>query len=107
MGGLDADILVNNASALVRGGLSWETAPDDIDALTAVNIKGTLNCLAATVPGMLYPDGKRKNHWRAGQSVPDVSRPETKLWFYFLAASYIDLGCEAIHFGQAELMRSS
>ena len=34
--------------------------------------------------------------------VPDVSRPETKLWFYFLAASYIDLGFEAIHFGQAE-----
>src|SRR5262249_11933967 len=53
---------------------------------------------------MLYPDGRRKNHWRAGQSVPDVSRPETKLWFYFLAASYIDLGVEAIHFGQTELM---
>ena len=52
LGGLDADILVNNASALVRGGVSWETAPDDIDALIGVNIKGTLNCLAATVPGM-------------------------------------------------------
>ena len=52
MSGLDADILVNNASALVRGGLSWETAPDAIDQLTAVNIKGALNCLAATVPGM-------------------------------------------------------
>ena len=53
---------------------------------------------------MLYPDGKRKDHWRAGNSVPDVSRPETKLWFYFLAASYIDVGIEAIHFGQTELM---
>jgi NADP-dependent 3-hydroxy acid dehydrogenase YdfG len=52
LSGLDADILVNNASALVKGGVSWETAPDAIDALTAVNIKGTLNCLAATVPGM-------------------------------------------------------
>ena len=56
---------------------------------------------------MLYPDGKRKDHWRAGQSVPDVSRPETKLWFYFLAASYIDLGVEAIHFGQTELMNGN
>jgi pimeloyl-ACP methyl ester carboxylesterase len=56
---------------------------------------------------MLYPDGRRKNHWRAGQSVPDVSRPETKLWFYFLAASYIDLGVEAIHFGQTELMNGN
>ena len=53
---------------------------------------------------MLYPDGRFKNHWRAGNSVPDVSRPETKLWFYFLAASFIDVGCEAIHFGQTELM---
>lgn len=56
---------------------------------------------------MLYPDGKRKDHWRAGSSVPDVSRPETQLWFYFLAASYIDLGFEAIHFGQTELMNGN
>ena len=38
---------------------------------------------------------------------PDVSRPETKLWFYFLAASFIDLGIEAIHFGQVELMNGN
>jgi hypothetical protein len=56
---------------------------------------------------MLYPDGRRVDHWRRGQSVPDVSRPETKLWFYFLAASYIDLGIEAIHFGQTELMNGN
>lgn len=56
---------------------------------------------------MLYADGRRKDHWRPGQSVPDVSRPETKLWFYFLAASYIDVGVEAIHFGQTELMNGN
>ena len=56
---------------------------------------------------MLYPDGRRVDHWGRGQSVPDVSRPETKLWFYFLAASYIDLGIEAIHFGQTELMNGN
>jgi NADP-dependent 3-hydroxy acid dehydrogenase YdfG len=50
--GLNADILVNNASALVRSNASWQAAPDEIDALLEVNIKGTLNCLAATVPGM-------------------------------------------------------
>ncbi|MCP5517947.1 MAG: hypothetical protein H7A45_11905 [Verrucomicrobiales bacterium] len=53
---------------------------------------------------MLYPDGRFKDHWRSGQSVPDVSRPETKLWFYFQGRSYIDAGCEAIHLGQTELM---
>ncbi len=53
---------------------------------------------------MLYLDGRFKDHWRAGQSVPDVGRPETKLYFYFLGASFIDVGCEAIHLGQTELM---
>jgi hypothetical protein len=36
-----------------------------------------------------------------------VSQPETKLWFYFLAASFIDLGIEAIHLGQTELMNGN
>jgi hypothetical protein len=56
---------------------------------------------------MLYPSGRFKDHWRSGQSVPDVSRPETKLWFYFLGASFIDVGCEAIHLGQTELMNGN
>jgi len=53
---------------------------------------------------MLYVDGRHVGQWGRGGSVPDVSRPETRLWFYFLAASYIDLGFEAIHYGQVELM---
>src|SRR5439155_20005057 len=56
---------------------------------------------------MLYPDGRRQNQWGRNSSVPDVSRPETKLWFYFLSASFIDLGIEAIHFGQAEIMNGN
>jgi hypothetical protein len=52
---------------------------------------------------MVYPPGQGRN-WGRNGSVPDVSRPETKLWFYCQAASYIDLGIEAIHFGQVELM---
>ena len=53
---------------------------------------------------MLYPDGKFRDHWGRGASVPDVSQLETRLWFYFLSASFIDAGIEAIHFGQTELM---
>jgi hypothetical protein len=56
---------------------------------------------------MLYSHGTRVNQWGDGASVPDVSRIETKLWFYFLAASYIDLGFEAIHFGQVEIMNGN
>lgn len=56
---------------------------------------------------IVYADGRFNDRWGRGASVPDVSRPETKLWFYFLAGSYIDVGCEAIHFGQAELMNKN
>ena len=53
---------------------------------------------------MLFSDGRFVDHWRKGASVPDVSRQETQLWFYYLAASYIDRGIEALHLGQMELM---
>jgi hypothetical protein len=56
---------------------------------------------------MLYTNGRFHDQWGKGASVPDVSRPETRLWFYFLAASYIDLGFEAIHYGQVELMNKN
>lgn len=56
---------------------------------------------------MLYPDGRRHDQWGKGSSVPDVSQMETKLWFYFLAVSYIDIGFEAIHFGQVEIMNGN
>jgi hypothetical protein len=52
---------------------------------------------------MIYPEGQRRN-WGPNASVPDVSRPETQLWFYFLAKTYIDLGFEGIHWGQVEIM---
>jgi hypothetical protein len=55
---------------------------------------------------MLYPDGKFKNQWGRG-SVPDVSQLETKLYFYYLAVSYINIGIESIHFGQVELMNKN
>jgi hypothetical protein len=53
---------------------------------------------------MLYAGGKRHDHWRKGSSVPDMSRPETRLWFYYRARRYIDCGIEAIHFGQVMIM---
>ena len=51
---------------------------------------------------IIYPAGQRRAMGRA--QVPDVSRQETQLWFYYQAASYIDLGFEGIHFGQVEIM---
>ena len=53
---------------------------------------------------MLFPDDKFRDHWHQGASVPDMTRLETRMWFYFLAKHYIDAGCEAIHFGQVALV---
>lgn len=52
---------------------------------------------------MLNKDGKLVNHW-GRSSVPDVTRLEAQLWFYYLAGSYIKLGCEALHLGQVRLI---
>ncbi len=52
---------------------------------------------------MLNEDGRLVNHW-GRSSVPDVTRLETRLWFVYLAGSYIDLGCEALHLGQVRLI---
>lgn len=53
---------------------------------------------------MLYSFGHRHNHWSKGSSVPDMSRLETRMWFFYVAKRWIDMGIEAIHFGQVEIM---
>jgi hypothetical protein len=55
---------------------------------------------------VIYPEGQRRTMGRNAQ-VPDESRMETQMWFYYQAASYIDIGCEAIHFGQVEIMNKN
>jgi hypothetical protein len=53
---------------------------------------------------IVYASGNQVNHWGNGASVPDMSRLETRMWFYYLTTSYLDAGIEAIHFGQVSLM---
>ena len=53
---------------------------------------------------IIYPSGQAPHHEGSDKAVPDMSRVETRMWFYFLATSYIDVGIEAIHFGQVSLM---
>jgi len=53
---------------------------------------------------MLFPDKSMDDHWGRGSSVPDIRQLETQMWFYFLSASYMDIGIEAIHFGQLDLV---
>ena len=53
---------------------------------------------------MLYGFRHRHNHWYENASVPDMSRLETRMWFFYVAKRWIDMGIEAIHFGQVEIM---
>src|SRR5690606_12571331 len=53
---------------------------------------------------MLNENGRLVDHWGKGSSVPDITRQETQLFFYYLARRYMEIGIEAIHFGQAQLM---
>ena len=53
---------------------------------------------------MLSKNGKYHNHWGKDASVPDMTRLETQMWFYYRARRYIDSGFEAIHFGQIRLI---
>lgn len=49
---------------------------------------------------MLFED--QRDQFGDGISVPDMTRQETRLWFYFVATLYIDAGFEAIHLGQID-----
>jgi hypothetical protein len=53
---------------------------------------------------MVYEDGRYVDHWGSGASVPDITRPETQMWFFYLAGSYISLGIESLHIGQIMLI---
>lgn len=53
---------------------------------------------------MLYDGNKYHNHWAKDASVPDMSKAETKMYFYYRARRYIDSGFESLHFGQVGLM---
>lgn len=53
---------------------------------------------------MLYDDGSYRDLWGTHSGVPDMTKLETQMWFFYWAARYIDAGYEAIHFGQVHLM---
>lgn len=53
---------------------------------------------------MLNEKGVFVDHWSRDNSVPDITRQESQLWFYYMAGAYMDMGCEAFHLGQVELI---
>ena len=53
---------------------------------------------------MMFPDGKGVNQHGSGLHTPDITQKETRMFFYYLACSYINLGFESLHLGQTMLM---
>ncbi len=53
---------------------------------------------------MYFEDGSYLNQWGTDTAVPDITRIETQMFFYYRAVSYIDLGFEALHMGQVHLI---
>lgn len=47
--------------------------------------------------------GTNVGTWGANTCVPDLSREEAQMWFYYAACRYMEVGCEAIHCGQVTL----
>ena len=46
----------------------------------------------------LFPKGSG-----AWENMPDISKTESQMWFYYRGINYIDCGCEAFHMGQIHL----
>ena len=51
-------------------------------------------------------NGVNRDHWGIGTCVPDMSREEAQMWFYYMAVRYMEIGIEALHMGQVNLMCS-
>ncbi len=53
---------------------------------------------------MVFDNGFWLNVWGNGLHVPDITKEETQMWFYYRACRYIDMGCESLHLGQVNLI---
>ena len=53
---------------------------------------------------MLHDDGYGKDQWGDQLHVPDITKLETQMFFYYRACNYIDMGIESLHLGQTNLI---
>ncbi len=56
------------------------------------------------VSKMVFENGYGTDQWGKGFHIPDITREETQMWFYYRARTYIDMGCESLHLGQMNLI---
>ncbi len=56
------------------------------------------------VDAMRFPNDLYRDQWGPGTIVPDMTRIETQMFFYYRACKYIDIGFEGLHMGQIHLI---
>ncbi len=56
IGGLEVDVLINNAGVVTDRGAAFETPDGDWTEMLSTNLRGVANCLRAVVPGMAARD---------------------------------------------------
>ncbi len=87
----------------------FETAPKSVDSIEipefvfkAFDIPFEKRCFDNTK--MMYDDGFGKDRWGTDFHVPDITKLETQMFFYYRACKYISIGIEGLHLGQTGLM---
>lgn len=53
---------------------------------------------------MLFDNGRHHKQWANTGAVPDITKLETRMYFYYRSVRYINAGYEGIHFGQVRLV---
>ncbi len=56
------------------------------------------------VSKMIFEDNYGFEQWGSALHIPDITREETQMWFYYRACNYIDMGFESLHLGQTNLI---
>ncbi|MBQ6087723.1 MAG: hypothetical protein IJK96_06670 [Bacteroidales bacterium] len=49
-------------------------------------------------------DPRFKDLWGKDTGVPDMTKTESQMWFYFMGVKYLEIGIEAFHCGQIDLI---
>jgi hypothetical protein len=94
----DPDIVFQGAAfEIVTGGVESVAIPESV----FVEFHQPVEKRNFRLADMRFTSG---THRMGNGSVPDMSKLETRMWFYYLCTRYIDVGIEAIHFGQVGLM---
>jgi hypothetical protein len=98
--GFIAEHIGSNADATVIPDWLWqEMEAQGINKTRTKSPKDTGGRHYFHYENFFQADWPNINRWGQGQSVPDITQTETKLYFRYLLREYIDAGFESIWFG--------